>query len=298
MAIIPSPLTIISFIWGHIFEIIIIGVLIIIIFAIFFRRYLSAIIYDYVVDGGLSFADNFIAGAGLIGLDIGDWIAAFLIYRKEGKISGGGVAMLAAWEATNFLPLSFIPVFGEILEVIFNLFPAVFISRVLFNKYRPAESQIHKTEKLISIAERYRIGTWKAKRILKKAKESISGAKPVEALKLLESKKPDKEISSELTNYVNGLISQTNGFIQNIVNQNVQAPQELINMLQGGINESGQLLQQAQGAVSKQDFETAINLSVNANNIITSAAQQFDNTFQEYQNQLQTDNTNQYSYRQ
>ena len=65
--------------------ILIIGV-VLIISLIFFRRYFSALIYDFVVDPLLSFADNFIAGAGLIGLDFGDWIAAFLIFKKEKEV--------------------------------------------------------------------------------------------------------------------------------------------------------------------------------------------------------------------
>ena len=58
--------------------VLIIGVVLVISF-IFFRRYFSALIYDYIVDGGLSLADNFILGAGLVGLDFGDWLAALLI---------------------------------------------------------------------------------------------------------------------------------------------------------------------------------------------------------------------------
>ena len=115
--------------------------IILVLSAIFFRRYFSALFSDFVIDPLLSFADLLIAGLGAVGLDIGDWIAAFIIYKREKKISGGMVALFAAWEATNFLPISFIPVVGEIVEFFTNFFPAVFISRLLFNKYRPAEAK-------------------------------------------------------------------------------------------------------------------------------------------------------------
>jgi len=266
--------------------ILIIGVVLVISF-IFFRRYFSALIYDYVVDGLLSFADNFIAGAGLAGLDIADWIAAFLIFKKEKKISGKGVAMLAAWEATNFLPVSLIPVIGEAVEIFFGFFPAVFILRLLFNKYRPAEKQEKKLEKEISIAEQFEIKVSKEKGVLKDVKKLIKKANPVGALKKLKSEKPVKDVSSKLKDYTDSVISDTNNVIQYVVSQNVQAPQEMINMLQEAINEAWQLLQQAQNAEENEDFETAINSAANANNIIRAGAQQFYDAFQQYQNELQ-----------
>ena len=266
-------------------EVIIIILIVLVISFIFFRRYFSALIYDYVVDAGFSFADNFIAGAGLIGLDIGDWIAAFIIFKKEKKITGGLFAGIVAWEATNFLPFSLIPVFGEVLEVIMGLVPSVFIGRVLFNKYGKAEKKERRLEEDVSIAEQLGIGVSKERKITIKMKKLIRKADPVDALK--EADKPISRISSKLNRYVDGMISDTSNIIQSIVNQNIQAPQELVNLLQEGINEAGQLLQQAQSAEKKGDYKTAINSAMNAKNIIISAAQQFDSAFQEYQNQMQ-----------
>lgn len=266
--------------------ILIIGLVLLITF-IFFRRYFSALILDYVVDGGLSFVDNFIAGAGAIGLDIGDWIAAIIIFKKEKKITGGAIAMLAAWEATNFLPISLIPVVGEVVETFFGFFPAVFILRLLFNKFRPAEKKEKKLENEISISEQIGIDVNKQKKVLKDVKTLISKSAPVDALKLMKSKKPLEEVSSNLRDYVDNLVSDTGNVIQYIVKQNIQAPQGIINILQQGINQAGQLMQQAQGAEEEEDFETAINAAANANNIIRSAAQQFDNEFRAWQNEMQ-----------
>ena len=75
-------------------------ILILIISAIFFRRYFSALISDFVIDPVLSFADE-LTGLGELGIDFGDWIAAFIIYKREKKISGNFAALLAAWERTE-----------------------------------------------------------------------------------------------------------------------------------------------------------------------------------------------------
>jgi hypothetical protein len=266
--------------------ILIIGV-VLLISLIFFRRYFSALIYDFVVDPLLSFADNFIAGAGLIGLDFGDWIAAFLIFKKEKKITGGPIAMFAAWEATNFLPISLIPVVGEAVEIFFNFFPAVFISRVLFNKFRPAEKKEHKLENEISIAETLGIKVSKEKKVLKDVQKLIRKSDPVDALKKFKSKKPVKEVSSKIREYVDNLIAETNGIIQYIEQQNVDVPQYLINILQGGIYQSGKLLEAAKQAENDEenpDFEAAVNYAVQAKEIIMTAANEFD---QGYQNAMQ-----------
>lgn len=268
-----------------------IGFALFIVLAIIFRRYITALIYDYVVDAGLSFADNFLAGAGLIGLDIGDWIAAFLIFIKERKITNGFIAGLVAWEATNFIPLSLIPVVGEGLEIIFNFFPAVTIGRLLFNKFGPAENEEHKLKRDISLAEQLGIGVSAEKKVLEKAKKLIESEDPVDALR--EENKFNKEVSAKLIDYVNGLMSNTNNIIQNIVNQNIRAPPEIINILQEGINESEQLLQQAKSAAESEDFETAINAAMSAKNTIINAAQQFDNAFRQYLSQLQMESAGQ-----
>lgn len=265
--------------------ILIIGVVLLISF-IFFRRYFKALFLDYVVDGLGSFLDNLI-GVGAIGLDICDWIAAFWIFRKTKKIVGTAVALFLAWEATNFLPISLIPVVGEGVEIGTGLFPAVFIAILLFNKFRPAEKKERKLEEEISIAEQVGIDVKNQKKILKDIKNLIRKSDPVDALKLMKSKKPLKEVSSKLRDYVDSLVSDTNNIIQYIVKQNIQAPQGIINILQQGINQAGQLMQEAQGAEENEDFGTAINAAANANNIIRSTAQQFDNEFKGWQNEVQ-----------
>lgn len=267
-----------------IWQIVAIIAVILVLSAIFFRRYFSALISDFVIDPLLSFADLLIAGLGAVGLDIGDWIAAFIIYKREKKISGGMVALFVAWEATNFLPISLIPVVGEIVEFFTNFFPAVFISRLLFSKYRPAEAKEKKLEKEVSIAQQAGLDARKQEQALKKIKELIKKADPVDALK--EADKPLKEISSQLIEYVDNLIADASNAIQYITSQNIQAPQELINILEQGIGQGTELLQQAKEAEEKEDFETAINSAVEAKNAVVEAAQQFDGRMQQLQAQM------------
>lgn len=78
-----------------------------------------ALIFDYVVDFMLSLVDE--AAGGLFGLDWGDWIAAVIIFVYYSKQIGKGWSLFAAWEATNFLPISFIP--G--VDILTGMFPAV-----------------------------------------------------------------------------------------------------------------------------------------------------------------------------
>jgi len=277
-----------------IWQIAIIAIIILVISAIFFRRYFSALISDFVIDPLLSFADLLIAGLGAVGLDIGDWIAAFIIYKREKKISGGMVALFAAWEATNFLPISFIPVVGEIVEFFTNFFPAVFISRLLFNKYRPAEAKKKKLEKDVSTAEQAGLNVGKQEKALKRIKELIKKADPVDALK--EADKPLKEISSQLIEYVDNLIADASNAIQYITSQNIQAPQELINILEQGIGQGMELLQQAKQYEEEEDFENAINSALEAKNAVIEAAQQFDNGVHQLQEQMQQQMQPGYSY--
>lgn len=261
-----------------------IGFLLFIVLSFFFRRYISALFYDYVIDGGLSFADNLLAGAGAIGLDFGDWIAAVLIFVKERKITNGFMAGIVAWEATNFIPFSLIPVIGEVIEVIFNLFPAVTFGRMMFNKFGPAEKEEKKLEKNISLAERFGIGVSKEKKVLIDVQKLIKKEDPVGALR--EAKKSDEEIYPKLIKHVDELMADTDSIIKNIMDQNVQAPPEILNILQEGINASDLLLQQAKTAEENKDLDAAIKSATEAKDTIISAAEQFDAAFQQNQSVL------------
>lgn len=261
-------------------QIILIIVIVLVITFILFRRYFSALVSDFIIDPLFSFADTLIGT-----IPVGDLIAAVIIFKREKKIVGRW-ALFPALEAANFI-IGLIPVAGQPIELITNWTPAALFTRLLFSKFKPAEKKERKLEKELSIAEQLGLKVSKEKQVLKDVKKLIKKSDPVDALKLIKSKKPIKEVSSKLRGYVDSLVSDTSKTIQYIVSQKVQAPQGMINILQQGINQAGQLLQQAQSAEENEDFEAAINAASNANTIIRSAAQQFDNEFRAWQNEVQ-----------
>lgn len=248
--------------------IIIISVVVLIVF-VFFRKYISGLFYDYVVDAGLSFADNFVAGAGLMGLDIGDWIAAVIIFIKERRISGVFVAGFVAWEATNFIPFSMIPVVGEGLEIVCNLFPSVTLSRFLFSKYGKAKRKKHKIEEKLDLTD----SKEEYAEILDSIQNMIDSQNPVGAIE--KEEEVDREVSESLIAYVNGLRDNTIEIIQELVHEDLRAPDELMELLQEGINKSEEYLQKSKEALDADDFKEAVSFADDAKNVIISAAENF-----------------------
>ena len=185
-----------------------------------------------------------------------------------------------------------IPVAGQPIEWVTNFTPAVFITRLLFNKYGKAKKGENKLEKDESIAKDVGVNVSKEKKVLKKVKELIDKENPVDALK--EAKKADKEISSKIVGYVNQLATDTERIIQNIAKQNIQAPPELMNILQQGIDNSEQLIEQAQILAEEGDFENAIKAAQNAERAIIFAAKQFEKQYSNYLAQLELEQADQY----
>ncbi|PIN79555.1 hypothetical protein COV16_03685 [Candidatus Woesearchaeota archaeon CG10_big_fil_rev_8_21_14_0_10_34_8] len=99
----------------------------------YFSALISSLFYDYVIDAGFSFADELL-GIGIAGVDVGDWIAAGILFLKYRKKVGNVWALIFAAEASNFL-LSFIPGIGEGIEFFFNLFPLVTLV-ILYKQYQ------------------------------------------------------------------------------------------------------------------------------------------------------------------
>jgi hypothetical protein len=84
-------------------------------------------LFETVVDGGLSFADEVI-GVGLIpGLDIGDYLAALLIFKRNLQNGGLIIAIIGSLEAANFIIGSFIP--G--VDWFFNILPIYPLLKVM-----------------------------------------------------------------------------------------------------------------------------------------------------------------------
>ncbi len=100
----------------------------------YFKALLSAASYDYIIDGGFSFADELV-GIGITGFDVGDWIAMGILFWKYRPIVGWKLATLFALEAANFIVPSFIPIWGEGIEFFFNVFPLVSLV-ILYKQYQ------------------------------------------------------------------------------------------------------------------------------------------------------------------
>ncbi len=254
------------------------AVLLFIILSVLFRRLITALVYDYVVDAGLSFADNFLAGAGAVGIDIGDWIAAIIIFLNERKITNKWVAAAVAWEATNLIPFSFIPIIGEGLEIFFNLFPAVTISRILFSKYRPANKEIKKLKKNISTASMMNIDISSQKQALDDSIDLMKKSDFVQALE--ESSRANKGLTDRFKQFCAQLIQESSDMVDRVVGSDTQAPPDLISILEQGVSQTNQLLQASASALEAEDFQTAINAAITARNTISGSMQQFQNAMQ------------------
>lgn len=251
----------------------IIGVAALVIVFIFFRKVVGAFFLD-VLDAVLSTLDNFVGGAGLAGLDFGDWIAALIIYAKERKISGTGVALFAAWEATNFLPLSFIPGVGEGIEIVFNLVPTTTALRLLFNKFGRAEQGRKNLEHRIELAKALGVPVGKAKKEEKKATKDLKQNDPVDAVE--DEQHAYDELGEGLVAYVSGLLKRVEQEISETLNQDVAAPEDLIDWLGQQISQARANLEQAETLLEEYDFEGAIVAARQAEVLLINAREEFN----------------------
>lgn len=249
-----------------------IGGVIFIILALIFRRYISALIEDYVLDLGLSTLDTFIGGAA--GLDIGDWIAAIIIFIKERKITGWFIAGIAAWEATNLIPFSLIPVAGEALEVITNFIPTVTISRVLFSKFNSADKKVEKLEQHIKLAKKFNIKVAEQEMELKGIHKLIKDEDPGAAIE--KATKLEKTINEKLTEIIKEEIQTTEQAIQEFLEQNPEGEQDLIDELTEALTAAENLLKEAMIRTENTDFETAIQRIQQAQQILMEAEKEYE----------------------
>jgi len=247
---------------------------------IFFAHYKQQLINDFIIDGIGSLLDNFIAGLGALGLDIGDWIAAAIIFSRDKKIVGKPIAYLVAWEATNFLPLSFIPVFGEILEWLLCLVPASTIGKIFFDKSKAAKKEAVKFEEDMEVAKEAGILTSEEKSMDEKIQGLIKSGEYVDALK--EAKADEKKITANLLRHIDGMIEEVNSLGRQIASQDIEAPDEIVNILQEGMNAAGQLLSQAKDAEANQEYKKAIESATKAKEIIVMAVNQFNDALDEW----------------
>lgn len=253
--------------------------LIVLVFAVLlfvFRKkitvYFTSLAYDYGVDGLFSFLDNFIYGVGLVGLDIGDWFAAGLIFVRQKKITGGFIAFIVAWEAANFLPASLIPGIGESIEIFFNLFPAVTISYFFFNKESEAKEIESNLIQEIGIVDQSGGDSYKAKTHLAEAQKQIEEGNYAVAVN--ELKKVD--LSSKISDYINKFASYVEEKSNMLREEASVAPSEVKESVEKAIRESEAFFEQISSSHSKLE---AMNLAREGVTRIESAESNFEKMF-------------------
>jgi hypothetical protein len=263
--------------------------LIVLVFAVLlfvFRKkigvYFTSLAYDYGVDALFSFADNFIYGIGLVGLDIGDWIAASLIFARQKKITGGFVAFIVAWEAANFLPMSLIPGIGEAVEIFFNLFPAVTISYFLFNKENKAKELENNLIQEIGIINQSGGDAYKAKIHLAEAQKQFEEGNY--AIAVGELKKAN--LSGKISNYINKFASYVDEKSKVLRAEASKAPSELKDSVEKAIKESEAFFEQIS---SSHSILEAINLARQGVTRIDSAESDFEKMFSSLKKKVEED---------
>lgn len=196
-----------------------------------FGRFVKALFYDF-LDLILSTLDNFVGG--FAGLDIGDWAASIIILVKYRKIMGIFPALFVAWEASGFLPISFIPGVGEMVEVVTNLVPSTAIFYLFFNKYGTAEKESKELKKKNDLLKHFgKKSDEKTDRINK----LILAENPVEAIKVSEGF--EKEIDRKIHKIIMMQISETEHMLDKLIDTYGQEemPKDLQTQIIDALNE-------------------------------------------------------------
>lgn len=251
--------------------IIAIAVVSFLVLALIFRKYISALIMDYAVDFMLSSLDVFV-----MSLPLGDILAAGIILEKERKIVGWWV-ILPVIDALNY-GIGLIPIVGAPVELFSNLFPAIFVTRLLFSKFGKAEKEEKKLEKNIAVGKKLGVSVKNEEKMLEKVKKLLKKEDPLDALK--EEKKADKDLLPAIEKHVDGLISDVDAIVESIKKQNIPVSQEQLNVISQGMSECQSLIDQAREAKDDKDFEKAVDLASKARDVIMNAVQMFDNMYQ------------------
>lgn len=250
-------------VWGILIFVVLLGFV--------FRKYLGALFLDYVVDGLGSFLDNLI-GIGIMGLDVGDFIAGIIIFFRFRKSVGNLWAFIALLEAWNFF-LGFIPGVGEVFETIFGFIPAVTLLTLFFSKEDKAKEEGKSLEKNLEIAKNEGIETEEGKS-LEKIKKLLEKRNFVEALE--NAKKANDSVKSRLNDYVDETNDKTMSVISQVGQQESAASGELKNLLDEGIAKSQELIQEAGNMASNENYESAVIAAKEAMGVIKATVEEYN----------------------
>ena len=255
----------------------IIGGVIILVLGLVFNKYKSALFLD-LLDLVLSFLDNFLAGAGLAGFDIGDLVAAIIIYSHEKKYVGKKWALFVAWEALNFLPLGLIPVFGEVLETILGFVPTVFIVRLLFSKQGKAEKLDSNLEKEEDLLEKDGLNVSKKNKNKIKDLKSLTKNNPIQAIR--EAKKISKNMEKEMAKEFDKLMFENEKLYDYLSSQEI--PFEAQEFVFRALNYADSLQSEFSKAQSKKDYNHLLALAKSLETTLRDAAVNLNNILRNY----------------
>lgn len=256
------------------------GTIFFLMFAIALRKYIKHILMD-AVDLVLSGLDLLLWGIGSVGGDIGDLVASIIIFKKEKKVLGTFMAVIVFWEATGWTPVNFIPVVGEIVEWIFNFFPAVTLGRIFFSKEKDALKEQKRSEENLEAAKKLGIGTWFEKGKVKKLQSLIKNENFVDAVKI--GKKNNKKFGQKIKNAIDKLDREEIKEIKGLLNSNLQAPPEIISILQKGINQAEEHVKKARKAEGEEDYKTAAENITYAKKTLSQAIKSYNSSYSNMQ---------------
>ena len=237
----------------------------------FFRKYAGAMLMDILIDGGISFADNFLFGAGAVGIDIGDVIAGIMLYKREVGRVGKLWASVIFLEACNF-GLGLIPVIGEVFEVIFGLIPSATIIRAKFDRTPIAEARKKKLHEDSQLAEKTGFGDCKSELHHLQRFDKMIDKDPINYLK--ETEGIARDINSKVTGAVQNYIADTQGLLSNMASQEVD--EELAPILQQAVSQVQSALAEAQALAGQNKFKEAVEQVDNAKAILADSVSQYN----------------------
>ncbi len=260
-------------------------IVLLIISFIFFKRLFSTLILDYGADCLLSFLDYALGGIGAVGIDVGDWLGAYIIYNSEKKISGSFPAFLAAWEATNFLPLSFIPIVGEGIEIATNLFPAVTIIRSHFSKEEKAEKNAHEIEESMNFAKRYSITLWGMREKNDQLGDLMKKNNYVEAFRISERLK--KELAEKFKYKLSSMRANFQAGVGKVKRYRRECPPEMIGILGGVISQGERYIEESKALESSGEIREAIGKIEEAQGVLKQGIKGFNARLREFQRSVE-----------
>lgn len=260
------------------------------IFAFLFRKRVYCLVLDYVVDLGLSSLDE-LFGSLAYRIDWGDWIAAPIIYFRVRKFTSKKVALFAAWEATGYFPIPFIPIIGDGVDWFANFFPMVTLIRFLplLNEFGPAKRMMQRVKDGIKAFSKEKPGIKVDDETFEEAEEDLELENPVEAIKQLKEVEAvlDKAMKRRMAGTVKLFVAiddkaqqfHNSPFFRNEETREI-AMQILAETMMPGLKGASDSIATAKGTLRKKDphmYTQAISSLKNADAILKQTDEAFKN---------------------